>query len=210
MSDPDNAGYREPWLRVGAREWDRPAWRGRFFPPDLPEDWRLTYYATTAQAVLVPRDVWANAAEAAWRGWAGDVPPVFRFYLELDGPQDRGAAARCAAVLGARAGGLLLARSGAERLEPVGNLPVLLPPVAAPVAGARFWSDPEHLEAGPPPAALLLKTAGRSLRDLRVVLDSFGRRRDGGWGQALFVLDPTSDGAPLAELRTLAELMGLS
>lgn len=210
MSDPDNGGYCEPWLRVGARGWDRAAWHGRFFPPDLPADWRLAYYGAFAQAVLVPRDVWAKADEPTWHAWARDVPPVFRFHLELDAPQDLDAAGRCAAALGGRAGGLLVPRQDASRFGPAGALPLLLPPGAVPVPGARFWSDPEHLEAGPPPAVLLLRTAGLSLRDLRAALEAFGRRRDAGWGQAVFVLDPAPDGAPLRDLRSLVELMGLS
>ncbi len=28
---------------VGARGWEHEAWTDRFYPADLPEDWRLTY-----------------------------------------------------------------------------------------------------------------------------------------------------------------------
>jgi hypothetical protein len=208
MSDPIHGGYREPWLRVGARGWDHPAWPGRFFPADLPEDWRLAFYGAVAQAVLVPRDVWLRAGDPVWQAWARDVPPVFRFYLELDGAQDREAAACCTAVLGGRAGGLLLLRT--EGAPPISAADLLLPPGAAPLPGARCWTDPEHLATGPPPAVLLLRAAGLSLRDLRAVLEAFGRRRDRGWGQAVFIRDPGPDGGPLAELQTLVELMGLS
>jgi hypothetical protein len=208
MSDPIHGGYREPWLRVGARGWDHPAWPGRFFPADLPEDWRLAFYGAVAQAVLVPRDVWLRAGDPVWQAWARDVPPVFRFYLELDDAQDREAAACCTAVLGGRAGGLLLLRT--EGAPPISAADLLLPPGAAPLPGARCWTDPEHLATGPSPAVLLLRAAGLSLRDLRAVLEAFGRRRDRGWGQAVFIRDPGPYGGPLAELQTLVELLGLS
>jgi len=210
MSDPDHGGYHEPWLRVGTRGWDHPAWHGRFFPADLPEEWRLTYYAAAAQAVLVPREQWAEAGEPAWQAWARDVPPVFRFYLELDGAGDLDAAGRCAAELGDRAGGLLLLRADGPRPTSAGHLPLFLPPGVEASRDARFWTDPERLEVGPAAAVVVLRAAGLSLRDLRAVLDAFGRRRDAGWGQALFIADPAPDGAPLDELRTLVELMGLS
>lgn len=72
----------EPIL-VGTRGWDHPAWRGGFYPEELPADWRLTYYNNLLRAVLVPGDSWTGIAEPDVRRWAEDSDPAFRFVLEL-------------------------------------------------------------------------------------------------------------------------------
>ena len=41
-------------LLLRARDWEHPAWNQEFYPDDLPEDWRLSYYANEFPVVLVP------------------------------------------------------------------------------------------------------------------------------------------------------------
>jgi len=41
-------------LLIGTCGWDHGHWCGPFYDPDLPTDWRLTYYANLLRAVLVP------------------------------------------------------------------------------------------------------------------------------------------------------------
>jgi len=79
-------------IEVIARDWDRPDWRGEFYPEDLPEDWRLSYFANAFESVLVPATSWHEAPLERLAQWAKDVPDRFRFYLELDAcdePQGR-------------------------------------------------------------------------------------------------------------------------
>lgn len=66
--------------RVGSYGWDHPHWQGSFFPDDLPEDWRLSYYANEVSSVLVPENKW-NVPDADLKQWADDVPAGFRFYF---------------------------------------------------------------------------------------------------------------------------------
>jgi len=68
---------------VGACDWDRPEWLSTFYPDDLPEDWRLSYYANEFSAVLVPQAKW-RAADVDFEQWAEDVPEGFRFYFLTD------------------------------------------------------------------------------------------------------------------------------
>ncbi len=70
-------------ILVGARGWDHPSWLGEFYPEDLPEDWRLAYYANAFRSVLVPAQVLVRVHESAFAGWVEDVPAGFRFYLEV-------------------------------------------------------------------------------------------------------------------------------
>jgi len=67
---------------VGATGWEHPAWRGRFYPHDLPDDWQLSYYNTQFQAVYLPAAVWQAASEANWTQWLNDTQESFHFVLE--------------------------------------------------------------------------------------------------------------------------------
>ena len=67
---------------VGAVDWRRAAWRGRFYPDSLPEDWELSYYNTQFQAVYLPVDAWMGVAESTWSQWLYDTHEGFVFVLE--------------------------------------------------------------------------------------------------------------------------------
>ena len=68
-------------LRSG---WDPGPDDGSFYPDDLPEDWRLTYFANVLDAVLLGEDVWRQADAQLIEQWRRDVPDSFRFYLRAD------------------------------------------------------------------------------------------------------------------------------
>lgn len=76
-----------PLVPVGAMNWDRPDWRGSFYPEDLPEDWLLSYYNTQFQAVYLPAVAWQAASAASWERWLDDTLEAFCFVLE---PGDSG------------------------------------------------------------------------------------------------------------------------
>jgi hypothetical protein len=67
---------------VGASGWQYAAWRGAFYPDDLPEDWQLSYYATRFQAVWLPAALWQDASDATWGAWLHDTHDGFHFVLE--------------------------------------------------------------------------------------------------------------------------------
>lgn len=67
---------------VGASGWEHAAWRGAFYPDDLPEDWQLSYYATQFQAVYLPAASWQGASDATWDAWLHDSHDGFHFVLE--------------------------------------------------------------------------------------------------------------------------------
>lgn len=74
-------------LIVGARGWNHDGWNGTFYPEDLPQDWRLSYYANEFTGVLVPEPVWRAADPSIIGGWLGDVADGFLFYLEQHDPR---------------------------------------------------------------------------------------------------------------------------
>lgn len=71
---------------IGAVDWQHPAWRGRLYPDDLPDDWLLSYYNTRFSAVFLPVAVWQAASEATWTHWLYDTREDFHFVLEPAGP----------------------------------------------------------------------------------------------------------------------------
>jgi hypothetical protein len=69
-------------LIVGARGWDHAGWHDTFYPEDLPEDWRLSYYANEFAGVLLPEALWRVTGPETISGWCDDVPDDFLFFLE--------------------------------------------------------------------------------------------------------------------------------
>jgi hypothetical protein len=67
---------------VGAAGWEHPAWRSRFYPEDMPDDWLLSYYNTQFSAVYLPAAAWQIASEATWSRWLDDTREGFYFVLE--------------------------------------------------------------------------------------------------------------------------------
>ena len=62
--------------------WEHPAWCSHFYPEDMPDDWRLSYYNTQFQAVYLPAAVWQAASETSWVQWLNDTQEGFLFVLE--------------------------------------------------------------------------------------------------------------------------------
>lgn len=111
-------------LVVGAYGWEHPAWLEAYYPDDLPEDWRLDYYANEFGCVVVPSDIWTSAEEESIQQWLEDVGDEFWFFLELPAhPEDIKAQL---AVLGDRCAGLVMhGDRGDEWLPLAGDVPLL-------------------------------------------------------------------------------------
>ena len=70
-------------LRVGARGWEYSDWTGEFYPDDLPEDWRFSFYSNEFQTILVPYETLAQYEIEDWAEWAEDTQKNFSFYVEI-------------------------------------------------------------------------------------------------------------------------------
>lgn len=71
-----------PLVLVGAVNWTHPAWRGGFYPDDLPDDWLLPYYNTQFQTVYLPASIWQAASGTTWAQWLEETLSGFHFVLE--------------------------------------------------------------------------------------------------------------------------------
>lgn len=74
------AGAGNQSIRVGAFGWQHDRLVEGFYPADLPEDWRISFYANEFSAVLVPTRQWLDE-ELDLQEWL-DVPENFRYYLQ--------------------------------------------------------------------------------------------------------------------------------
>lgn len=67
---------------LGAIGWDHDSWVGGFYPDDMPPEWRLAYYNTHFECVLLPYHQWSTRALAELNSWREDTLERFRFLLE--------------------------------------------------------------------------------------------------------------------------------
>ncbi len=71
-----------PSMLIGARGYTHKCWQGRFYPPDLPPEWRFLFYSHRYPALLLPARSWA-ADLGRLPALAEEAPPDFRLVLEL-------------------------------------------------------------------------------------------------------------------------------
>ncbi|MBI5329461.1 MAG: hypothetical protein HZB71_02505 [Betaproteobacteria bacterium] len=72
---------------LGVVGWNHKEWVGGFFPGDMPEDWRLTYFNTQFGFVYLSREEWLKAGHEEWRRWGAECHDQFLFLLEAS-PED--------------------------------------------------------------------------------------------------------------------------
>lgn len=70
-------------IQIAALGWEHSGWWNGFYPDDLPEEWRLTYFANEFHAVVVPAYRWCAVDDATLRQWVGDVDSRFQFFWEI-------------------------------------------------------------------------------------------------------------------------------
>lgn len=80
-SQQNESASAEDSIRVGTCGWDHAHWQGAFYPGDLPDDWRLSYYANEFLTVLVAEDEWRSNL-GRLDEWLDEVPQGFRFYFQ--------------------------------------------------------------------------------------------------------------------------------
>jgi uncharacterized protein YecE (DUF72 family) len=69
-------------ILVGTSGWSYKEWKGSFYPPKLPQDEMLGFYASRFPTVEVNNSFYRIPSEKALAGWLEQVPPDFRFVLK--------------------------------------------------------------------------------------------------------------------------------
>jgi hypothetical protein len=175
-----------PRLLLGLSGWPRPAWRDGYFPGDLPPDWELAYYSNEADCLCLRAMQWSALNDAQCGAWLEDLPPYFRFYLELPAAGAQGALPDPGGHLGA-----VLVE---QFIELPGN------PRQLQRDQDGYWVDTQ----GVPRVARWDHARGR--------LRALGERmqRLPATVEALILEGDDLDPGDLGEVRTLAELLGVA
>src|SRR5207244_3810026 len=79
---PARAHARVPRIFVGTSGFSYPAWRGSFYPEDLPARDMLAFYARTLPTVEINHTFHRLPTPALLTSWSRQVPPGFRFALK--------------------------------------------------------------------------------------------------------------------------------
>ena len=73
---------RRPRVLVGTSGFSYPAWRGAFYPADLPAAGMLRHYAGVFDTVEINHSFYRMPTPALLEGWRRQVSPQFRFALK--------------------------------------------------------------------------------------------------------------------------------
>jgi uncharacterized protein YecE (DUF72 family) len=76
------ANSRTHSVLAGTSGFSYPAWRGTFYPEDLPERQMLAFYAGALDTVEINHTFHRLPTPALLTGWAAQVPSTFRFALK--------------------------------------------------------------------------------------------------------------------------------
>lgn len=68
---------------IGAAGFKHHGWDESYYPPDIPEDWKLAFYANDFTAILLPEYVWRKADQDEMEDWLEDIDEGFRVYLRV-------------------------------------------------------------------------------------------------------------------------------
>jgi uncharacterized protein YecE (DUF72 family) len=75
-------GRRPARVVAGTSGFSYPAWRGHFYPEDLPAREMLAFYARSLGTVEINHTFHRLPTPALLQGWSRQVPPTFRFALK--------------------------------------------------------------------------------------------------------------------------------
>lgn len=190
-AEADNSDYG---LRLGSYGWQHPHWLPSFYPDDLPEDWRLGFYANEFSAVMVPAHYGLSDYDV--EQWREEVPARFRFYLEYSSSVDAPTFASRCAEFGPLLAGVI------SPVDPLIDLPCPLYLLADTDQSVTLLK-PANGEA---PALAIIELGSADLRQQRKWLDHLHLQSDDL--AAVLLSDKHLVIEKLQAFKSLIELMG--
>lgn len=188
-------------MKFGTFDWRWPQWNGRYYPDDLPEDWRLSYYANEFETIVLPEDVW-RGREAELEECLADLPSVFAVWLEVRNAAIDDFPVGVESVVGALLRGTdhPSLRSRADLLVATFNddVPGL----------ARCWTPRGGADRDLAPIGIVTAQSVGTPRQMRTCIEEIARAADGREGYLIL------EGTPppielLADAKAIAQLMGV-
>jgi|GEM_PF-2096957 len=176
----------DPRLLLGMSGWPHAEWEDRYFPEDLPRDWQFAYFSNDAGCLMLEPAQWQGLNPDTLEDWLGDVDTDFRFFLRVRGSIEEAIVERFAPNLG----GLLLEEC--QRID---------------ISWPQFCQDDQGywVDSSGEPRICLVSELPETLRAQRIMLESMPKGL-----QALVVVDETADPGVLADMRKVAELLGIA
>jgi len=184
MSTQDNIA--DSGLLLGMAGWPRPDWEGGYFPEDLPQDWQFGYYSNDADCLLLRAGQWRGIDPDELEDWLQDVDEAFRFYVEAAEGVDE----QVLETMGPHLGGLLV-----ENFRQIDRRWPQFRPDAS-----GYWLDHEGQ-----PRVRVLDDLPLNLREQRMLLEHLPVGL-----QALIIADIAADPGLLADMRKVAQLLGIA
>ena len=203
-------------VMVGAIGWEYPSWRDSFYPEDLPEDWRLSYYSNEFPVVLLPVSRLAAAELSEVTEWLEETHQGFRFVLELDRPLDAALRARLETLAPKLLAVVMPREQAVELPETLARLPQVMEKAADKScelhlqAGVGHCWDGHGAPCWGDDIALVCLQAGefKDMRRLREVIASCQPALEEGRCLVLLFEGEAPDIEVMHNARTIAELLG--
>ena len=205
-----------PRVAIGVVGWDFPAWSKTYYPEDIPEDWKLAFYANDFAAVVLPESVWGGDAVEALEETVQDLDEGFRFYCLAQSRWPSGEElSSVKRVLKSHLQGFLV-----ERTAPPEDLQLVEPELAIVPADmnlkadlqVKFWA--EITDTTDKPLHVIRLTDDNDLKTLRQQFDKVRQQLVSDDDIMILVSSAEPESAPdiefLQQLRTLLELMSIA
>jgi hypothetical protein len=202
---------------VGACGLAQPEWFERFYPADLPPDWRFDYYSAAYRCAAIRPEQWPELIE---QPFADDWPDGFQLYFRFASVATLADWLSQADDFPPLAGALVAVgtQAEAERLAgqvSQGRIACFAVPQSAATARSlqalgvqSCWVEPLATLAGSGELGLIEIEAPLDLRALRDRIARFAAAGAGRGDLLLTSSDPATEVEALEKLATLAELMG--
>lgn len=193
---------------VTSRGWWDLADADQFYPDDLPQDWRLSYFANSFRAAMLPAELWARADPQTVTRWRDDVPAGFRFVAERPAMLPPSSAQRLTPAIVTQ----LLGPTLGGWLEPIADTPTSAPAsnVDRYLRYERAHEFPTEQRSTAALPAYGLFAAGELLSDFRRAKDRLSRATElQGRAPSLIILARPSS-SQLTGWQELVELLGLA
>ncbi len=204
-------------LRVGTCDWNRDEWQGSYYPEDMPEEWRLDFYANHYQAVLVPEKSWMQWTDEGVEEAVDSVEEDFRFYFQFGSTPDQSRLKQLKklldiATLAELTGGavvvsdeeseVILKQFNPESL----NLALTLVSTKHALPGWQ-WSVEGRMISGNP-CGLIQQLSSDAKQQTELLKQFMGSLPKGAEGAPLFLCSDVIDMNQLSNLKVIGELLG--
>ena len=196
-------------LQIGAFGWQNEAWKGEFYPDDLPEEWMLDYYSNMYRTVLVPEKVWMDWDSEQIEEVADAVEEPFAFYFEVQESCQEGKERQLAQIAEEftyKAAGVVLFSESAAVQSSCAGLPVTLVSKSQTLPGWH-WVNEGYTCSG----ALcgVVDVVSDDAKQQTALLQSYMQNLPAGaLGGALLVKTDSVKIKQLFNLKTIGEFLG--